>query len=91
MYSRPWINILYLMYVLPSKMRAYMKSESLASLFTLAALCMIFLRHSWITVAGSPAIMEAELLKATGEQPEEDLYMHMRTCRRPIAWLSADH
>ena len=88
MYSRPWINILYLMYVLPNKIRSYLKTESLASLLTLATLCMIFLRHSWISVTGSPAKMEVELLKATAEPHADDLYQHMRTCRK--AWLGGD-
>ena len=74
------------MHVLPNKIRSYMKTESLASLLTLATLCMIFLRHSWISVAGSPVRMEAALLKATVELPQDDLYQHERVCRK--AWLT---
>jgi hypothetical protein len=88
MYSRPWINILYAMYVLPNKISSYLKTESLASILTLATLCMMFLRHSWISVVGSPLRMEVALLKATAEPQANDLYQHMRTCRK--AWLGGD-
>ncbi len=65
-----------------------MNENSIASLLTLVTLCMIFLRHSWISVTGSPVRMEAALLKATAEPPAYDLYQHERVCRK--AWLGSD-
>ncbi len=88
MYSRPWINILYLMYVLPSKMKAYISNNSLASFSTILMLCAIFLQQTWISVAGSPVRMEAALIEVTEKPTEDDLYQHVRVCRK--AWLTGD-
>ena len=77
------------MYVLPSKMKMCINNNSLASLSTILMLCAIFLQQTWISVAGSPDSMETALIKATEKPAEDDLYQHVRVCRK--AWLTTDY